>query len=183
MVKFTKQSIPNYLTISRAMLIVPLVAIWVLASAQISFWATFSIFVLGSLSDLLDGYLARKWNVQSEFGATFDQITDKLLVATVLLFLVFNHSVAMLSALALLLREIYVSGLREYLAQQHISVPVSKLGKWKTATQMLGISLILLGVCLQSIHIALAGNILLVIAVLLAFYSAYQYSRPLWKKA
>lgn len=176
----SKQQIPNLLSLLRVVVILPMMLSWVMFSRETTYWMMFGLFFVGAASDLLDGWLARKWNAQSAFGAMLDQITDKLLVTTVLLFLVFDRAVGIIPALILLLREIYVSGLREYLASKQIAVPVSKLAKWKTAIQLIGIGLVLLGMCIQYVPLVLGGNILLIGAAVLALYSAYQYTRKLF---
>jgi CDP-diacylglycerol--glycerol-3-phosphate 3-phosphatidyltransferase len=174
-----KKSIPNLLSILRALLIVPALACWWLLPASSSYLLLLGIFAFAAASDFVDGYLARKWQVQSPFGAMIDQITDKLLVVTFLVILLADHAVWWLPALAIILREIYVSGLREYLALAQIPIPVSHLGKWKTATQMLAILALLGTVVFAAPALALMGNILLSIAALLALISAMQYSRAL----
>ncbi|MFN7451279.1 MAG: CDP-diacylglycerol--glycerol-3-phosphate 3-phosphatidyltransferase, partial [Alphaproteobacteria bacterium] len=137
------------------------------------------IFSLAAASDFIDGYLARKWQVQSPFGAMIDQITDKLVVVTFLVILLVDQAVWWLPALVILLREIYVSGLREYLALAQIPMPVSRLGKWKTATQMLAIIALLSAVVYAIPALEILGNLLLSIAAILAAISALQYSRAL----
>lgn len=180
MVKLKKEHVPNLLCILRVVLILPMMLSWFIFSREATYWLTFGLFAIAAATDFLDGHLARKWNVGTELGAMLDQITDKLVVATVLVFLIFDRSIGIIPALILLLREIYVSGLREYLALKHIAVPVSKIGKWKTMTQMLGILVVLAGMCFQYGPAVLGGNILLIVAALLALYSAYQYSRRLF---
>lgn len=177
MPNITKAKIPNLLSLLRVLMILPMMVSWFVFSRETTYWITFVLFSIAAATDFLDGYLARKWNVGTELGAMLDQITDKLVVATVLLFLVFDRSVGIIPALLLLLREIYVSGLREYLALKHIALPVSKIGKWKTMIQMVAILVVLAGMCFQVAPMVLGGNVLLIIAAFLALWSAYQYSR------
>jgi cardiolipin synthase len=185
MVKITKQNIPTLLSLSRVAIILIMMLSWVfvhIVTLPIIHWVMLVLFVYGAASDYLDGYLARKWNATSELGAMLDQITDKLLVTTVLMFLVLSQFLGIIPALIIVLREIYVSGLREYMALKNIAVPVSKLGKWKTAVQMLGITLVLFGICIQHNLLLKIGNGMVMLAAILALVSAWQYSRGLWKR-
>jgi CDP-diacylglycerol--glycerol-3-phosphate 3-phosphatidyltransferase len=138
-----KQNIPNILTVSRVFMIPFFILAHVLGQKSI---ATL-IFVVASITDFLDGYLARKYKVSSPFGAFLDPVADKLMVTTALVMLVslvpawwFALPVALI-----LCREIAVSALREWMAerQQRASVQVGNLGKWKTATQMVSVVLLL----------------------------------------
>jgi len=100
------------------------------------------------LTDFLDGYLARKWNHISSFGRFLDPVADKLLVCSTLLMLVGMGGIrglSLLAAVVILSREILVSGLREFLAQLNVGMPVSWLAKWKTAIQMVAIGCLLIG--------------------------------------
>ena len=175
----SKESTPNLLSVLRALLVVPALSVWWLQPFTLSYPFLLGIFSLAAASDFIDGYLARKWQVQSPFGAMIDQITDKLVVVTFLVILLVDQAVWWLPALVIILREIYVSGLREYLALAQIPMPVLGLGKWKTATQMLAILALLGTVVFAAPLLALVGNLLLSIAALLALISAVQYSRAL----
>jgi CDP-diacylglycerol--glycerol-3-phosphate 3-phosphatidyltransferase len=177
-----RASIPNLLSFLRLALIPPALFCWWGLPIYLGYPLLLAFFILGAASDFLDGYLARKWQLHSAFGAMIDQISDKLLVATFLTILLVDHAVWWLPALVILLREIYVSGLREYLALAQIPMPVSKLGKWKTATQILAIAALLAAVVFAVPMLELLGNLLLSIAALLAAISALQYSRALGRK-
>ena len=113
-------------------------------------WAPLGLFLYASITDFFDGYLARKWNVISGIGRVLDPIADKLLVAAALVMLLVNEKIQQIETLLLictliiLSREIFVSGLREALENKQITLHVSTLGKWKTATQMLAIGILLL---------------------------------------
>ena len=100
-------------------------------------WLACAVFTVAAVTDYFDGYVARTWNQLSELGRCLDPIADKLLVAAVLLLLAFFNSpgiLFLLPALVILCREVLVSGLREYLAQVKVRLPVSRLAKWKTAS-------------------------------------------------
>ncbi|HFB2048517.1 MAG TPA: CDP-diacylglycerol--glycerol-3-phosphate 3-phosphatidyltransferase [Hyphomicrobiaceae bacterium MAG_BT-2024] len=142
-------NIPNILTISR-IAIIPLVVGTLYFSDGLTFarWVAAGLFVLAALSDFLDGYLARIWQQQSEFGRMLDPVADKLLVSAVTLMLVYEGTItdtSVWAALIILCREILVSGLREYLAQLDVPLHVTVLAKWKTVLQMLAIMLLLIG--------------------------------------
>lgn len=182
MVSISKRHVPNLLSLSRVGIILIMMLSWVLVhflTFQVLNWLMFGLFIIGAATDFLDGYLARRWGVGSEFGAMLDQITDKLLVTTVLMFLVLGQYAGIIPALIIILRELYVSGVREYLALKNVPLPVSKLAKWKTASQMLGIATVLFGVCIQYRLLLTVGNGLIIIAAILSLISAWQYSRKL----
>lgn len=168
-----KKSVPNLLVFCRLALIPFFV--WAFESGKPLLALT--LFSVAAITDFFDGYLARKWNATSKLGAMLDQISDKLLVCAALLCLVAEQGAWLVPALVIILREIWVSGLREYMGEQGIAMPVSKLGKWKTATQMLGLfALLSQDLCLE---LGLMGNLLLTIAAFLSSISAWQYSRAL----
>ncbi|MGB6270582.1 MAG: CDP-diacylglycerol--glycerol-3-phosphate 3-phosphatidyltransferase, partial [Pseudolabrys sp.] len=102
-------------------------------------WVALAIFISAGVTDILDGYLARTWGQQSSLGRMLDPIADKLLVASCLLMLAAEDTIrgwSLLAAVIILCREILVSGLREYLAELRVGVPVTRLAKWKTTGQM-----------------------------------------------
>lgn len=140
-----KKELPNILTIFRIVLI-PLIIIsfyvpWKITNLIVAF-----LFLLASITDYFDGYFARLYKVQSNFGKCFDPIADKLLVSVSLLMLVsFSSNIFILiPSIIIICREILVSGLREFLATLNIGVPVTRLAKWKTAFQMIAITALLL---------------------------------------
>jgi cardiolipin synthase (CMP-forming) len=134
-------SLPNLLTMSR-IFAVPLLVILLSMHNVWASAAAFVLFCVAGLTDYLDGYLARARGMVSKLGVFLDPIADKIMVAAVILMLVADrsiHGVHVVAALIILLREIFVSGLREFLAGTSVSVPVSKLAKWKTAAQMIAL--------------------------------------------
>jgi cardiolipin synthase (CMP-forming) len=139
-----KQKIPNYLTIFRVILIPFLLISFYLEKGEIKTISTF-IFLIASISDFLDGYLSRKWSVQSRFGAMLDPIADKLLVATALCLIITEETWLVLPTVIIICREIFISGLREFLGKNgDVEMPVTKLAKWKTASQMVATTLLIL---------------------------------------
>ncbi|SMX45860.1 CDP-diacylglycerol--glycerol-3-phosphate 3-phosphatidyltransferase [Actibacterium lipolyticum] len=139
-------NIPNILTVFR-LLAAPGVAIaFLLFPHPFADWVALCLFVGASVTDWFDGYLARKWNQQSRFGAMLDPIADKVMVAIALLVItgLYGMSFAvMLPAALILFREVFVSGLREFLGNQAGLLQVTKLAKWKTTTQMVAIAVLL----------------------------------------
>ncbi|MFQ5535380.1 MAG: CDP-diacylglycerol--glycerol-3-phosphate 3-phosphatidyltransferase [Sphingomonadales bacterium] len=173
------KSLPNLLTISRILVLPALVATFYYSN-PIASWVALGLFIAAGVTDFFDGYLARTWNVQSKLGQFLDPVADKLLVATVILMLVFKDRIeglTVLAALVILCREILVSGLREFLAQIKISVPVSRLAKWKTTVQMVAIGFLLLAPDATPFPTPAIGEIGLWIAAMLTLYTGYDYLR------
>ena len=135
---------PNLLTASRIMAIPAMVGAFYIPG-DFGKWATCAIFTLAAITDYFDGYLARSWSMQSPLGRMLDPIADKLLVGAAILMLVHFDRSPILPALIILCREILVSGLREFLAEVRVGLPVSRLAKWKTTVQMTAIGFLLAG--------------------------------------
>jgi len=140
------REIPNIITISRIGLI-PVLVIAFNINHTFAHYIVICIFIFASLTDFLDGFLARAWKAESRFGKMLDPIADKLLVASTLLMMVDQKMAPVTPIIVILCREILVSGMREYLGELKVAVslPVSSLAKVKTATQMLAIIILLLG--------------------------------------
>ena len=172
--------LPNLLTMSRIALVPIVIALIWIGEAEAR-WAATALYVLACATDYLDGYLARSWNQQSALGRLFDPIADKLLVGGCLLVLTaFDHidGWSVLPALVILLREILVSGLREYLAEIRVGLPVSRLAKWKTGLQMVALGLLLLGDAGPAAWPTVAaGEVCLWAAALLTLWTGYDYLR------
>lgn len=135
----------NLLTVARILLVIPFAALFFIG-APWAMNAALLIFGIASLTDLLDGWVARARNEVSALGAALDPVADKLLIAAALLLLVRNgfiREAGVVAALIILLREIFVGGLREALAARGATLPVVALAKWKTAAQMIAIGLLL----------------------------------------
>lgn len=140
-------SLPNLLTLSRILVLPAIVAVlfW---NDPLARWIAFGLFALAGITDFFDGYAARQMNQMSILGRFLDPIADKLLVATIILMLVATgdlHDVHVIPALVILGREILVSGLREFLAQLRVGMPVSRLAKYKTTFQLLALGFLLVG--------------------------------------
>ena len=139
--------LPNALTVLR-ILLVPVFALAFMVPGETGRLAAFAIFCLAGISDVLDGFAARKLRASSEFGRMLDPIADKILVGIALMMLVARHilsGIELVPALVILAREILVSGLREFLASASVSVPVTRVAKFKTVLQMISIGAMILG--------------------------------------
>ena len=171
-------ALPNLLTLLRIVLIVPVVAL-LFVSQDWARWVTLALFVVASVTDWLDGKLARAQGLVSPLGRFLDPIADKLLVAAVLVMLPAIGQLRGLEVVAVILilsRELLVSGLREYLGEKGVVVPVSKLAKWKTTVQMVALAVLIvapaLGLLWQQIGIGL-----LWLAVALTLITGWDYLR------
>jgi len=145
-------------------------------------WVALAVFIAAAVTDFLDGYYARIWDQQSAFGRMLDPIADKLLVASCLLMLAADESIhgwTLWAAIVILCREILVSGLREYLAALRVSVPVTKLAKWKTTVQLVAIGFLLAGEAGDRIvpYITQTGIILLWASAIVTIYTGWDYFR------
>jgi cardiolipin synthase len=146
-------SLPNLLTLSR-ILAVPILVFLLWRPAPLDYAITFVLYCIVGITDYFDGYLARAWGSISRLGQFLDPIADKIMVGAVLIMLISSRKanpvpeiagLHIIPALVILLREIIVSGLREFLAPLNVSVPVSALAKWKTTLQLVALGALILG--------------------------------------
>lgn len=174
-------NLPNLLTYGRVAA-VPVVAgllFWPLDDW--ARWTALIVFVLAAVTDFFDGYLARAWSQQSSLGRMLDPIADKLLVAVCLLMLAADDEISgvhLWAAIIILSREILVSGLREFLAELRVSLPVTRVAKYKTTLQLVALGFLIApprGVSLVDTQIIGLG--LLWAAALLTLYTGYDYMR------
>jgi cardiolipin synthase len=187
-------ALPNLLTYARIAAVPAVVAClyWqdILQGGIWLRWVALTIFIGAAITDFLDGYLARIWSQQSTFGRMLDPIADKLLVAACLLMLAADGTIrgwSLWAAIVILCREILVSGLREYLAELRVSVPVTRLAKWKTTAQLLAIGFLLAGDAGDAvIHevlktdapvVTMTGLVLLWVSALVTLYTGWDYFR------
>jgi cardiolipin synthase len=145
-------------------------------------WVALFVFILAGVTDFLDGYMARTLGQQSAFGRMLDPIADKLLVASCLLMLAADvtiHGWTLWAAMVILCREVLVSGLREYLAALRVSVPVSKLAKWKTTVQLVAIGFLIAGEAGDMVFpfVTQIGLLLLWISAIFTLYTGWDYFR------
>jgi CDP-diacylglycerol--glycerol-3-phosphate 3-phosphatidyltransferase/cardiolipin synthase len=181
-------SLPNILTMSRIFAVPILVfLLWPgtkpfgVQPVPLDYAFAFILYCLMGITDYFDGYLARAQGTVSKLGVFLDPIADKIMVAAVILMLVFTRDVDgwhVIAALVILLREMIVSGLREFLAGLQISVPVSKLAKWKTTFQLVSLGgIILAGSLPDWILLKQAALALLWIAAVLTMITGWDYLR------
>lgn len=171
-------NLPNILTISR-IVVIPVIFLAIYIHSALWSILAGALFVVASITDYLDGYFARSRNQNSVLGRLLDPIADKLLVVSALLIIVANRMVdpiTYIPVIIIMCREVLVSGLREFLAEFRVGMPVTRLAKWKTGFQMVAISMILL----QRLYVigntvGILGEWLLWIAGILTFVTGYQY--------
>jgi cardiolipin synthase len=175
-----KLNLSNILTICR-ILVIPIIVALIYLKSPFYGWLAFILFCLASITDYFDGYIARIRNEVSNLGTFLDPIADKLLVASVILILTSKEVITdweTIPALIILLREIAVSGLREYLAGIKVSVPVSKISKLKTSLQLIALAILILSESgISFIPILFIGKIALWSAAILTLYTGYDYLR------
>jgi CDP-diacylglycerol--glycerol-3-phosphate 3-phosphatidyltransferase/cardiolipin synthase len=175
-------SVPNLLTYGRVAAVPVVVGCLFWSEVGWMRWVALGVFVAAGITDFLDGYLARALAQQSALGQMLDPIADKLLVAAVLMMLVADHTIVSYSlgaAIVILCREILVSGLREFLADLKVSIPVSRIAKWKTTLQLVALGFLIAGpegdkVLAGTTQI---GLVLFWSSALLTIYTGWDYLR------
>jgi len=172
--------VPNILTIVRIAAIVPIC--WLVMQGDIGLRiVALVLYVLAAASDWVDGYLARAWNQYSDFGRMLDPIADKLLVGILIAVLAWQGSFSaldMVPVIAILFREFFVSGLREFLGNAKVVLPVSKLAKWKTTIQLVALAIVLLEGIVPGLR--LLSDLVLWLAGLLTLWTGWTYLRASW---
>ena len=185
-------ALPNLLTYAR-IVAVPIVVGCMYWQSILEYglwlrWVALAIFIAAGITDVLDGYVARTYAQQSSFGRMLDPIADKLLVSSCLLMLAADGTIrgwSLWAAIVILCREILVSGLREYLAELRVGVPVTTLAKWKTTAQLVAIGFLLAGdagdavvssvIGVAAPYVTMIGLTLLWISALVTLYTGYDY--------
>lgn len=178
-------NLPNRLTIFR-MLMIPVVVLalyftqdppmflipythWL---GHVACW----VFVVASITDFLDGYIARKRNIVTVFGSFLDPIADKFLVVSALLMLLGLGRVHPVVVIILVLREMYMTSLRLLAMTEEVDVPVSTMGKWKTTAQMVATPMLMIYDDFLGLNLPTIGTALIYVAALLSLWSALKYS-------
>ncbi len=171
-------SLPNLLTLARIVAI-PVIVVLLYLDGAAPRWLALALFAAACITDYYDGLLARRRNEVSPLGRFLDPIADKLLVVAILVMLVASGEIAgasVIAAIAILAREILVSGLREYLAELQVGMPVSKLAKWKTTVQMAALAVLLVAPALPGVPGVLwLGQALLWLAAVLTVITGWDY--------
>lgn len=173
------KNIPNMMTIGR-LITLPFLVLLMMINTPWAAWSALTIYTLGCITDYLDGYIARRFYMESAFGKFMDPIADKIFVLTVLIGLVANGNLDgwwVLLVLLILSREFLISGMREFFGPQNIKFPVSSLAKWKTGIQMFALGFLIMG---EHGEVVLPGNyiigyILLTAATILTLMTGWTY--------
>ncbi|HEY7384341.1 MAG TPA: CDP-diacylglycerol--glycerol-3-phosphate 3-phosphatidyltransferase [Beijerinckiaceae bacterium] len=173
-------NLPNVLTYARLAAVPVVVGLLFWPRDDWARWPALLIFIAAGVTDYFDGYFARVYAQQSALGRMLDPIADKLLVAACLLMLTADETIygwSLLAAIVILCREILVSGLREYLAALKVSVPVSRVAKWKTALQLVAVGFLIAGPAGEQILPGTIeiGLVLLWVAAILTLYTGWDY--------
>lgn len=173
-------NLANILTLSRIAAI-PLIAGLLFLESPIFRWSALILFVIACVTDFFDGYIARRMAQVSKLGRFLDPIADKLVVGAILMALVATQQISgwsVLPALIIMCREIMVSGLREYLAELKVGVPVTMLAKWKTTMQMVALGFLIVGNAGPAwLPVTEIGDGLLWLAAILTVITGYDYLR------
>jgi CDP-diacylglycerol--glycerol-3-phosphate 3-phosphatidyltransferase len=172
--------LPNQLTAAR-IVAVPVLCLLIALGPPALRWIALAIYVLAAISDWLDGFLARRMSMQSDLGKMLDPIADKLLVGLLIVTFAFTGDFSgfdLIPALAILFREIFISGLREFMGRRDISVPVSFLAKWKTTVQLVALFFVVVDGLLPDF--GLISSTLLWIAGILTVWTGWQYLMSVW---
>ena len=173
-------SIPNLITIARIFAIVPIAWLVMTGDATLR-GVALVLFIVAAASDWVDGYLARKWQQVSPLGRMLDPIADKMLVGIMIAVLAWDNSFSawdMIPVIAILFREFFISGLREFLGNAKVVLHVSQLAKWKTTVQLVALTLVLLERLVPALW--LPSDILLWLAGVLTLWTGLQYFRASW---
>ncbi len=172
--------IPNIITIARILAIIPIAAL-VMAGDPLLRAVALALYVIAAASDWLDGYLARAWNQYSDLGRMLDPIADKILVIILITILTWDRSLApldLIPAIAILFRETFIPGLREFLGNKTVVLPVTQLAKWKTTIQLVALALVLAEPIIPGLGIV--SDIVLWAAGIITLWTGWQYLRASW---
>jgi CDP-diacylglycerol--glycerol-3-phosphate 3-phosphatidyltransferase/cardiolipin synthase len=175
-------NLPNLLTYGRVAAVPIVVGFLFWPHEPWARWSALAVYIAAAITDFFDGYIARAWSQQSSLGRMLDPIADKLLVASVLLTLAADrtiHGANLWAAIIILCREILVSGLREYLSELRVSVPVTAVAKWKTTAQLVALGFLIAGQAGEAVlpNSVAIGLVLLWVAAILTLYTGWDYMK------
>ena len=175
------KSLPNLMTVLR-LIAAPIVAVLIwLDDVDVGYAPALALFIVASLSDFLDGWMARRMGIVSKFGAMLDPIADTVLIGVCLLSLAQvteDGWLFFLPALVIMTREFLISGLREYMAGRSISIPVSQVAKWKTTLQLVAIGLLIAAPVFPGLaFVNQAGLLVLWLAAAITAHTGLAYFR------
>ncbi len=173
-----KNNLANILTVARLFLLPVIITLFFLEESwgALAAWLCLFVYVIASITDFFDGYIARKLNQISNFGTFLDPISDKIFVSTIMILLVAfdkTNSIALILIIIIFAREFLISGLREFLGPKNIKVPVTQLAKWKTTAQMLSLGFLIVGV--HAPYMLELGTALLALATILTVITGMTY--------
>lgn len=181
-----KSDIPNLLTLSR-LVFLPIIVVLFLIPKPWAAWAALALYAPAAATDYLDGYFARLYNQTSRVGVFLDPIADKLFVGSILFMLVATERLEGLwavPALLIMMREVFIAGLREFLAGVAIDMPVTRLAKWKTGMQMTAIGFLIMWPYVSpewfSITVEWIGKGGLIVAMVLTLKTGWDYTAKAW---
>jgi len=172
--------VPNLITIARILAIIPIAALVMSEDTTARSIALF-LYIAAAVSDWVDGYLARAWNQYSDLGRMLDPIADKMLVAILIAVLAWDRSLSgldMIPAIAILFRETFIPGLREFLGNKTVVLPVTQLAKWKTTIQLVALAVILAVPLIPGL--TLLASLVLWVAGIITLWTGWQYLRASW---
>lgn len=174
-------NLANILTITRLALL-PFMILLFFIPADWAAWSVLALYTVGAVSDWLDGWVARRFSLTSEFGRFLDPIADKIFVVTILLMLVATdriNGIWVLAVIVILIREFLVAGLREFLGPKNIVLPVTGLAKWKTGVQMVATGFLIVAPALGA-WTHWFGLLGLTGAAVLTVITGWQYMKAGW---
>lgn len=174
---FKLENIPNILTVLR-ILIIPVIIIFLELDEEFYNWLALILYIIACLSDFLDGYLARKFELESSFGRFLDPIADKILIVSLIFILISNTIISgifVYPALIIVIREILVSGLRDFFAHSRETLLVTNLSKWKTLIQMFSLGFLMVSTNFETNLVLDIGHIGLTVASFMTIHTGYIY--------
>jgi len=182
----TKADIPNLLTASRLIVLPPMIVLLMIPNPWAA-WGALFLYVPAAVSDYLDGYYARLYKEVSPIGIFLDPISDKLFVGAILFMLVATHRLNdfwAVCGVVIMMREIFISGLREFLGSKQIKMPVTSLAKWKTGVQMAAIGFLIMwpfvGPNWFQVLVEWIGKLGILIAAGLTLKTGWDYTKAAW---
>jgi len=174
------RSVPNQLTLARIAAI-PVICLLLVMGWEWLRWIALALYIIAAVTDWVDGFIARRMNQSSDLGRMLDPIADKLLVGALLVTFAWTRDFSgweLIPAIAILMREIFVSGLREFMGSKAISVPVTFLAKWKTTVQLVALFFVIVDGLLPSFGFISA--LLMWLAAGLTVWTGWQYLKSVW---
>jgi cardiolipin synthase len=173
-------NIPNILTISRILMLPVIIFLFLMEESWgvTAMWWAFWLYAAACITDYLDGWLARKLNQTTAFGTFLDPISDKIFVGSLLIIFASMDrldGIWMIPAIVIFAREFLISGLREYLGQKSVSLPVTPLAKWKTASQMIATGILIIGPYIP--YGLMLGHWALAAAAVITFITGWKYMK------